>query len=295
MRLLSVSCLAACSVALIFSACQETGSAILFNISKEIAWGSDNDIETSALSDAGAPKRGLAAREPCGSNAVVDDADDGNGTILPREGRTGRWHALAYPRDDSVSAQIADARFEMARDGDGGSRGTVHLTCGASGSQLRRCALELDLLHPRAPYDASRYGGIAFSAKGNSGTKALVRFGLPDANTDSAGERCGDECGSHFGASFRVTDTWADYELAFDDSRRAPGAVTGPRASTPAYLYGLRWEVPASKQPVDILIDNVRFIGCSPDDETTTRPPGPAVPTGTSPRRQSAEMSERPP
>ena len=75
---------------------------------------------------------------------------------------------------------------------------------GTSGASWRAedsafVGLGMNMSHPKAAYDASRYGGVTFFARRSPGTSARVRVHFPDWNTDPDGAVCRD-CFNDFGA-----------------------------------------------------------------------------------------------
>jgi endoglucanase len=75
---------------------------------------------------------------------------------------------------------------------------------------------------PKAAYDASAFGGIAFWARRSPETAARVRVHLPDRNTDPDGGVC-TECYNDFGADIVLDADWKKFAV--------PVAGFLPRAS----------------------------------------------------------------
>jgi hypothetical protein len=117
--------------------------------------------------------------------------------------------------------------------------------------------IELD-----APYDASRYQGIAFQARRAAGGAAHVRLKLPDGNTDPDGGVCTD-CYNDFGIGFEVGEAWTRYEARFSDLAQETGWGTPrPPALDAARLHGVQWQVATPGAEVGLEIQDVVWLGC---------------------------------
>ena len=82
------------------------------------------------------------------------------------------------------------------------------------------------LLNPKGKYDASKYKGISFWAKG----PGKVRFKTPDVNTAPEGDKCSD-CYNDFGVDLYIAEQWQRYTIPFDRMPSSPtGAIAHPKS-----------------------------------------------------------------
>ncbi len=114
-----------------------------------------------------------------------------------------------------------------------------------------------------APFDASKYRGIAFKAKRGPTGSPHVRVKLPDGNTDPKGGVC-TECYNDFGLSFQVTEEWVRYEVPFEQLKQEGGwGKPNPPSVDKAKLYGLQWQTTTPGAELDLYIDGVEIVGCN--------------------------------
>lgn len=199
------------------------------------------------------------AGDPCQANAAIEDGEDGDNRILVRGGRGGYLYTYA---DDDGSTVAPRGEFTIAAGGADGSDGALRMHGTLADADGAYAGLGLSLTEPKAPYDASRYTGISFSARRAPGSAAAVRLKLPDVNTDPEGGVC-TECFNDFGIDFQVAEQWTRYVVAFADL--AQGAGWGqPRvpALDASRLYSVQWQVATRGASFDIWIDDVAFVGC---------------------------------
>ncbi len=201
------------------------------------------------------------ARLPCGDDALIDDGEDGDGLLLPRQKRNGRWYTTRGYSSRRVDAP-GDSQFRMTDSGARGSRKAAALSCTGASESTGTCGLGFDFVAPQQPYDASAYGGIAFSARRGHGSAATVRLHLHDANTERESDICV-TCGQHLEVPIVLAETWQSYTIPFHQFR--PSASIGQAADRQPLLkglYGLSWDITATRGQFELWIDDVRFTGC---------------------------------
>lgn len=147
----------------------------------------------------------------CADPRMIDDMEDGDLLLCQIDGRSGLLQAAA------TSADIPGGR--------GQSRKAWHLQLGGSNRLVA-------VFVPRigggsTPYDASRYTGFAFYARGKgslgSTSNIPVFVGMASAATvpaDSGGS-CQSACGDNHVIALSLADGWARYEIRFSDMKHA--------------------------------------------------------------------------
>ncbi len=190
---------------------------------------------------------------PCGDQALIEDFEDGDTQTLQREGRGG----YAYDMLDSNGSKLQPEPFEPSSPGHDGSKYAAHisgkLAPGAPG--VYPFAGFGFGLSEHGTYDASRYKGVTFWAKG----PGKIRLEIPDAYTSPAGGWCTD-CYNDFGREIALTDRWEQYTVLWDWLLQKPNWGDRKPAITPEKLVAMEWEFSSQDRPFDIWVDDVAFI-----------------------------------
>jgi endoglucanase len=210
---------------------------------------------TSPPSDFGATA--IAKREKLSvcPNGLIDNLEDGESQIVKQEEREGYWFTSADPEGSTI---LPKGDFKPDPGGQGGSKYAAHMhgKMARSGKALY-VVLGFAFLNPKGNYDASKYKGISFWAKG----PGKVRFQVPDVDTSPEGDKCTD-CYNHFGVDLFLTDQWTRYTIPFDRLAMQPGwGDPAPEVDTKA-LFGLQWQFNTAGADYDIWVDDVEFVGC---------------------------------
>jgi endoglucanase len=189
----------------------------------------------------------------CSGDALIEDMDDGDTRVLVREGRGGYW----YTSVDTEGSVIDQAgAFKMGAPGRSGSGHAAHMSgrMAPSGWSVY-ASMGFGLAHPNGPYDASRYAGVTFWAKG----PAHVRFKIPDAFTAPGAGNCKD-CYNDFGIELAFTSKWERYTIPFSWLAQQPG-WGDPRPEIAANaIYGLQWQFGTRDRAFDIWVDDIAFF-----------------------------------
>jgi hypothetical protein len=206
-------------------------------------------------------KRGEVSTRPCGPQGLIDNADDGNAEILKSEGRSGKWYTYVDTSGSTIEPAVGSA-FAMAPGGVGSQGMAAHVQGKVTRGGEVFCGMGLDFTDSKQPYDASRYGGVAFYGKKGPGSIAKVHVKIPDVNTDPAGKVC-TKCSNDFGALFDLTDDWVRYEIPFYLAQQEKGwGNPQPESIASDQLYGIKWQVSVPASKYDIWVDDVTFVGC---------------------------------
>jgi hypothetical protein len=197
---------------------------------------------------------------------LIDDMNDGDGSILATSGRVGAWYTYNDATPMAMQKPEAMTPFTMQAGGRDGT-GYAAATSG-SGFTLWGAGMGFNLHDPgdgmngsaKVTYDASAYTGLAFWAKAGPGSVTSLRVNVSDKNTDPAGSVCApaDKCNDHFGKDVHLTDAWAFYTMTFDELLQL-GWGQSFSALDVAHLYAVQFQV-AKGVTFDIWLDDVAFL-----------------------------------
>jgi hypothetical protein len=197
----------------------------------------------------------------CGPDGSIDDGEDGDNRTLTRGGRGGYWYTFRDKLGTTVTPATEEegGRFAMSAAGpDTRYAARFHGKVG-TGSPLF-AGMGLNLIDPKGPYDASRYGGIAFRARRAEGSIGKVRLKVPDVNTDPQGRACA-ECFNDFGADLNLTTEWQTFVFPWPALKQMPGWGVPRKPQIAAdQLYGIQFQVNVPGGDYDIFVDDLRFI-----------------------------------
>jgi endoglucanase len=209
---------------------------------------------TTPASETGWTKRVRElAPGPCSGDSLIEDSEDGDTQILKREGRGGYW----YTSVDTEGSSIEPATFKMSTEGGhAGSKGVAHIQVKmASAGYSVYASMGFGLADPNGPYDASRYAGVTFWAKG----PAHVRFKVPDAYTAPGGGYCKD-CYNDFGIELALTSEWQRYTIPFSWlSQQSGWGDPRPEVASNA-IYALQWQIGSRGRTFDVYVDDIAFF-----------------------------------
>ena len=188
---------------------------------------------------------------------LIDDGEDNDSQIIKVEGRDGYWFTFADTEGTTVKPK---GDFVMDQGGPPGSdsKHAARMTgrVAASGKSLY-VGLGFALRSPKGPYDASKYQGVSFWAKG----PGRIRFKTPDVNTTPEGDRCSD-CYNDFGVDLVLQDEWIRYTVPFDRMAQQPGWGDPAPEVAKDMLFAIQWQYGTPDTDFDIWVDNIEFVGC---------------------------------
>jgi hypothetical protein len=111
------------------------------------------------------------------------------------------------------------------------------------------------LTDPTGPYDASRYSGVTFWAKG----PGRVRFEIPDVHTGPEGGICKD-CYNDFGIVLALESEWRKYTIRFEWLEQRSGWGEPYPALQTDQILKLEWEFNGKGRAYDIWVDDIAFV-----------------------------------
>ncbi|MDP9000991.1 MAG: hypothetical protein M3O46_12860 [Myxococcota bacterium] len=213
------------------------------------------DCITSPPTEFGATA--AARREKLGScpKGLIDDLDDGDSQVVKTEDRDGYWFTFVDTEGSTVSPK---GDFKPDAGGPNGSKfaARMHGKIGSTGKSLY-AGMGVNLRNPKGAYDASKYKGVSFWAKG----PGKVRFEALDVNTSPEGDRCRD-CYNHCGVELFLSNDWTHYTVPFDRLAQQPGWGDPDPEVTRNALFAVQWQFKTPNADYDIWVDDVAFVGC---------------------------------
>jgi len=202
---------------------------------------------------------------PCPASGMFDDGEDNNNQARVQEGRGGYWYTYADSDGSTIDPPpgATGGIFSFAPGGYNGSAYAARMKGSVSHANVVYAAMGANFTDPRAPYDASKYGGISFWAKRAPGTTAKVRFKIPDAATDPDGGMC-TACYNDFGINLTLTEEWQHYTVPFSALKQERGwGSPHPKSIDASQIFAFHFQVNDKGKPFDIWVDDIAFTGCA--------------------------------
>ena len=214
----------------------------------------------SAGSDAVAPD--VCDQVPQGSVARLDDFNDGDSVAVPEADREAYWFTV---HDDSGGTlEPANAFLPVP----GGVDGTLAAHITAADFTIWGAAFVANISHEtgvRCPYNASRFAGLRFVAKGHGTVRA--QLGMPGIIEKEFGGSCdpdsGQICYDFHGKFITLTADYQTYELPWSDFQQRNFGRQVP--FDPATIFSLQFSFETADLPVDFWLDNVELWDGVPD------------------------------
>jgi len=194
----------------------------------------------------------------CPKSPLLDDLEDGDGVLLPQEGRNGVW----YTYSDETGSKITPSKGESGAEAGGahGSARAYHFRGHMTTEGVPFVGAGLLLHEPKALYDASCCQGVSFWAKRSATSTPNVRFMVGSLDTQPEGGKCG-KCFDDFGKFLDLTEEWTQYRLPFAELTQESWGDHVDKLDS-AHLYQLQWGVQASGSDFDFWVDDVALYGC---------------------------------
>ncbi|HET7538472.1 MAG TPA: hypothetical protein VFK05_01325, partial [Polyangiaceae bacterium] len=181
---------------------------------------------------------GGAAQIGCASAAIVDDMEDGNGTICPNALRGGAWFVATSSAavTTTPTAGTSFNAYSLINDPNSQNQASAYgMRFSGSGitntSTVQPWATLGVSVSAKGVYDASAYPGLHFWAKSNTGA-LFVRVNLTTTESRSTanGGTCVATstlgCDDSFGMYFTFNDTWQQYYVNFSTMTQAGWGVS---------------------------------------------------------------------
>ena len=210
--------------------------------------GTDGAIETG-----GSTCPGLASNEE-----MIDDLNDGNRFIPSLSGRVGSWTDSDDGTPGGTMFPDPVNNFTPTDTGDTCRKYAAYVKGGGFSDWGADFWFGLG-----SPYNASKYTGISFWAKVDSGTSAVLHVAFPDKDTYPDGGICKTNvtgptaCFDHYGSRPTLTTDWKKYTVSFSQISQDGWGLQGTKFD-PSSLYEVLFQIPVNAT-FSIWIDDVAF------------------------------------
>jgi hypothetical protein len=208
------------------------------------------------------------AMPPGSTSDIIDNLEDNDGRIRVASGRQGPWHVFNSATNNGGNQKPAFTdTFTPEMGGANGTMYAVHTT----GDGYTYAGVGFDLNNstnveesPQSQsYDASAWGGVAFSAKAGSSGSASLRIELSMKQfvpTDRGGSCTGDSCWNVYGSRAiqgQLTPNWQQFKIPFSTLERELGGTTPP--FDPAQLMEISFKHEGNNDHFDFWVDEIQF------------------------------------
>jgi hypothetical protein len=214
-----------------------------------------------SAAQAGAPDDGAGAASTISSGVMLDDFEDGNAAIPERDGRSGSWYVANDGRGTQtprVDQALMPTPLMPVRQGS--SRG-VHTFGGPFLDWGALVGTNLATSNnARAPYDVSRFTGIALWVRSGATAPSAARSVRLNLLTPATvpGGACS-SCNDHFGAPVPLTAQWERVEIRFADLEPMGFGIPRPTSFDARRVLALEL-VFARNTAFDVWVDDIELF-----------------------------------
>ena len=183
-----------------------------------------------------------------GTQPLIDDFEDGNPLIGSFENRVGLWGLYKDTDSPGVNMPLTPTlRPQPTR----ANRFALH----AVGDELRDWGAIVQFDFQPSCYDASVYGGVAFSAKG----PGRVYAGVQEVRVVPVqwNGTCTHDCYNTHQKKVELGPSWRTYSVKWSEFRQR-GYNTLPLDAT--RIHGIGFLIQPGDTPFDVWFDDVKFI-----------------------------------
>jgi hypothetical protein len=188
---------------------------------------------------------------------LIDDFEDGDGTLVPVGGRTGGWYTFNDGTDGGVQMPPPKSTFRPAMPGFN-SKYAAHTTGSGFAQFGASLSFGFESGVPPPFYSVAAYKGISFYAKSDKGTLPVV-VQFVDVNTNPDGKVCTTMCYDNFSKSIMVTNEWAFYLVLFSDLKQTGFGVPQTGMLATSAVSNVTFGIGANTT-FDFWIDNLYFV-----------------------------------
>jgi hypothetical protein len=202
---------------------------------------------------------GSKCPSPASNEDLIDNLDDGDRYIPIVNGRVGAW---ADDNDGSPGGTLYPdpaVGFTPTNSGDACYGYSAYVKGGYYSDWGANLRVGLG-----SPYDASKYAGITFWGRVDSGTKNVIHVNFPDNDTHPYGGICKTgvtgptACYDNFGVYTTLSSTWKKYTIYFKETTQGGWGYTAA-ALDPSSLYEIIFGLPANST-FSLWIDDLAFF-----------------------------------
>jgi hypothetical protein len=227
-------------------------------ITPEHPLNSDGPAALGSKSSSGSPSAATPAApvfDPCteraaaiGSEPLIDDFEDGDDSVKPLEGRVGFWRwAREIDAPGTAPALIPVPRSDATR----ANRLALHV----KGGLLVDWGATVEFNFRPGCYDASKYVGVTFQARGPGRIYAAPRE--VDVIPIAEGGTCDHDCHNPHVEKIDLDAAWHTYQVRWTDVRQR--GVDKPPFD-PQRMNSLAFLIRPEDTPYDVWLDEVRFL-----------------------------------
>jgi hypothetical protein len=203
-------------------------------------------------------------------SVLLEDMEDNDNRSLTQDGRGGYWFSFKDDRGTSVNPD-SDSQttwckpppsklFPMDSGGANGSKYSARINgklAKTDNGQWAGMGFALSDGKASCKFDASKYKGISFWAKG----PAKVRLRAPDVNNAPEGGVC-KTCYNDFGIDLDFGAEWKEYSVPFESLQQQRGRGEDQPHIALNAIYGIMFMVHEGGANFDVHIDDVKLMGC---------------------------------
>jgi hypothetical protein len=193
--------------------------------------------------------------------ALIDDVEGPFPKLPLEDGRNGGWYSV----HDNSYGQVSPATAMALTP----ARGESHFAAGINGNGFTDWGAQLgvSLKSPATGYDASKYCGIRFMAKGSgTGWSMLVsdRSSVPQGGVCVEGSWDAEQsCYRFVGKTFDVGADWQEVKIRFDQLSLLMDP-TSTRKLDPSAVYDILFNIHNPQgEGFELLVDDLAFIDCA--------------------------------
>ncbi len=190
---------------------------------------------------------------PIGPGNMIDNLEDGDGAIIPNNGRQGYWYVF----NDATPGGIQTPLANMVLPESGGAAGTSKaMHTSGSGFAEWGAGVGVDFNNSggiKMTWDASQFTGIVLMAKGSGQvwTSVQIEATVPVEE----GGTCASSCDAH-GKLLVLSGTWQQFTLPFNQLSQEGWGT--PAGWDPSKLVGIQFKV-GKDTNFDFWIDEIGF------------------------------------
>ncbi len=214
-----------------------------------------SEMPLGGSSAPGASSSARAATDPCarsvraaGTDPMIDDFEDGDSLISPREGRSAAWMLF---KDNEPPGGLPLLTPVVRVPSTARNRRALHLV----GGELRDWGASIQFDFRPSCYDASAYDGIAFTAKGPGRLYVGVRE-MRIVPTQWGGT-CTEHCYEAHQKKLDLGTSWHAYRVPWSEFRQR--GYDAPQLD-PTRIHDIAFLVQPTDTPFDFWIDDVSFL-----------------------------------
>lgn len=202
-----------------------------------------------------APRATEPLSDPCrvhvastGEAPLIDDFEDGDDALAPREQRAGFWRWARESDAPGTAPALIPVPRPAATDRN-------KLALHVKGGQLYDWGATVEVSFRPPCYDATSYGGLKLQARGPGRLYVALRE-VGDIPPFEGGT-CEHDCYNAHVVKIDLGRDWRSYQVHWADLRQRG---IGKPALDPSRLNSVAFLIRAEDTPYDIWIDDVRFL-----------------------------------